>query len=211
MATTPRRRPNSTFSESGSSRPARSEPPPARQRAENFRRTASCFGQKRPDEAAEGTRHGSHHFFAARFRHGASSRRPGDFRAMGAHLQRSDPSHRRDVPEEFRRCLPAAAGRPASPEKCIPELERCVKELGFVGCNLNPDPSGGYWNRSAAHRQMVVSALREDGRARRAGDDPRQRLLQSGTSMRPARITSMPTRRPSCSSSRATCSRTFRR
>ncbi len=28
---------------------------------------------------------------------------------------------------------------------CIAELERCVKEFGFVGCNLNPDPSGGYW------------------------------------------------------------------
>src|SRR5262249_26626753 len=28
---------------------------------------------------------------------------------------------------------------------CIPELERCVKEYGFIGCNLNPDPSGGYW------------------------------------------------------------------
>ncbi len=27
----------------------------------------------------------------------------------------------------------------------IEELERCVKELGFVGCNLNPDPSGGHW------------------------------------------------------------------
>jgi len=27
----------------------------------------------------------------------------------------------------------------------IAELERCVSELGFVGCNLNPDPSGGYW------------------------------------------------------------------
>ncbi len=26
------------------------------------------------------------------------------------------------------------------------ELERCVNELGFIGCNLNPDPSGGYWN-----------------------------------------------------------------
>jgi len=28
----------------------------------------------------------------------------------------------------------------------IEELERCVNELGFVGCNLNPDPSGGQWN-----------------------------------------------------------------
>ena len=27
----------------------------------------------------------------------------------------------------------------------IHELERCVNELGFVGCNLNPDPSGGHW------------------------------------------------------------------
>lgn len=26
------------------------------------------------------------------------------------------------------------------------ELERCVKEFGFVGCNLNLDPSGGHWN-----------------------------------------------------------------
>ena len=27
----------------------------------------------------------------------------------------------------------------------VAELERCVTELGFVGCNLNPDPSGGKW------------------------------------------------------------------
>lgn len=26
------------------------------------------------------------------------------------------------------------------------ELERCVNEFNFVGCNLNPDPSGGHWN-----------------------------------------------------------------
>jgi 4-oxalmesaconate hydratase len=27
----------------------------------------------------------------------------------------------------------------------ILELRRCVKELGFVGCNLNPDPGGGHF------------------------------------------------------------------
>lgn len=27
----------------------------------------------------------------------------------------------------------------------IAELEKCVKEYGFVGVNLNPDPSGGHW------------------------------------------------------------------
>ena len=32
------------------------------------------------------------------------------------------------------------------PKNSAKELERCVNELGFVGCNLNPDPSGGYFN-----------------------------------------------------------------
>ena len=32
-----------------------------------------------------------------------------------------------------------------SPKNCLGELERVVEEQGFVGVNLNPDPSGGYW------------------------------------------------------------------
>jgi 4-oxalmesaconate hydratase len=39
--------------------------------------------------------------------------------------------------------LPQSPG--VSPKNSIPELRRCVQQLGFVGCNLNPDPSGGYW------------------------------------------------------------------
>jgi len=39
--------------------------------------------------------------------------------------------------------LPQSPG--VRPENCIPELERCVNELGMIGCNLNPDPSGGHW------------------------------------------------------------------
>jgi 4-oxalmesaconate hydratase len=39
--------------------------------------------------------------------------------------------------------LPQTQG--VSPDSCIRELERCINELGFVGCNLNPDPSGGNW------------------------------------------------------------------
>jgi 4-oxalmesaconate hydratase len=39
--------------------------------------------------------------------------------------------------------LPQSPGVP--PANCVGELERCVNELGFVGCNLNPDPSGGHW------------------------------------------------------------------
>jgi 4-oxalmesaconate hydratase len=39
--------------------------------------------------------------------------------------------------------LPQSPGVP--PATCVEELERCVRELGFIGCNLNPDPSGGRW------------------------------------------------------------------
>jgi 4-oxalmesaconate hydratase len=39
--------------------------------------------------------------------------------------------------------LPQTPG--VSPKNCVAELERCVNEFGFVGCNLNPDPSGGWW------------------------------------------------------------------
>jgi 4-oxalmesaconate hydratase len=39
--------------------------------------------------------------------------------------------------------LPQSPG--VSPANCIEELERCVNEMGFVGCNINPDPSDGYW------------------------------------------------------------------
>jgi len=39
--------------------------------------------------------------------------------------------------------LPQSPGVPIA--NSVAELERCVNELGFVGCNLNPDPSGGHW------------------------------------------------------------------
>jgi 4-oxalmesaconate hydratase len=39
--------------------------------------------------------------------------------------------------------LPQSPG--VDPKTCIPEMEKCVKEYGFVGINLNPDPSGGHW------------------------------------------------------------------
>ena len=39
--------------------------------------------------------------------------------------------------------LPQSPG--VDPRSSIPELEKCIKEYGFVGINLNPDPSGGHW------------------------------------------------------------------
>ncbi len=69
-------------------------------------------------------------------------------------------------PDHFIRAamLPQSPG--VDPKTCIPELEKCVKEYGFVGINLNPDPSGGHWTVAAADRPALVSDLREDGRVR---------------------------------------------
>jgi 4-oxalmesaconate hydratase len=39
--------------------------------------------------------------------------------------------------------LPQSPG--VAPANCIDELVRCIDQYGFVGCNLNPDPSGGHW------------------------------------------------------------------
>jgi len=39
--------------------------------------------------------------------------------------------------------LPQSPG--SNLDQSVAELERCVNELGFVGCNINPDPSGGHW------------------------------------------------------------------
>jgi 4-oxalmesaconate hydratase len=39
--------------------------------------------------------------------------------------------------------LPQSPG--IAPKASVRELERCVTELGFVACNVNPDPSGGKW------------------------------------------------------------------
>jgi 4-oxalmesaconate hydratase len=39
--------------------------------------------------------------------------------------------------------LPQTAG--GSLDDVVAELRRCVEDRGFVGANLNPDPSGGFW------------------------------------------------------------------
>jgi len=40
--------------------------------------------------------------------------------------------------------LPQSPG--VSIDSSVRELRRCVEEMGFIGCNVNPDPSGGHWN-----------------------------------------------------------------
>ena len=53
------------------------------------------------------------------------------------------------VTELFPKHFAGVAQLPQTPsgdlQSSISELRRCVTQLGFVGCNLNPDPSGGWW------------------------------------------------------------------
>lgn len=43
--------------------------------------------------------------------------------------------------------LPQTPADPvAGVRNSVAELRRCVDEMGFVACNLNPDPSGGMWD-----------------------------------------------------------------
>src|SRR6218665_2467813 len=39
--------------------------------------------------------------------------------------------------------LPQSPG--VDPATCLPEIDRCINEYGFVAINLSPDPSGGHW------------------------------------------------------------------
>ncbi|MDQ1130310.1 amidohydrolase family protein [Microbacterium sp. SORGH_AS_0888] len=43
--------------------------------------------------------------------------------------------------------LPQSPG--AGLRASVDELRRCVEELGFIGCNVNPDPTGGSWSGPA--------------------------------------------------------------
>jgi len=53
------------------------------------------------------------------------------------------------VTQLFPKHFVGAAMLPQSPgvdiSTCLPEMRKCVNEYGFVGINLNPDPSGGHW------------------------------------------------------------------
>ena len=46
-------------------------------------------------------------------------------------------------PDRLRGVASLPQHRATSPENCLEELDRCVKQLGFVGCLLNPDPTEG--------------------------------------------------------------------
>ena len=99
---------------------------------------------------------------------------------MVADLQRPHPSRLQALSGEFRRRLPVAAVAGRSAEEQRPRTRALRQRVRLHRLQSQSRPFGRLLQRAAAQRQVVVSVLREAGRTRRAGDDPRQRLLQSG-------------------------------
>ena len=65
-------------------------------------------------------------------------------------------------------------------DDCVTELDRCVRELGFVGCNLNPDPSGGYWTSPPLTDVYWFPLYEKMTELDVPAHDPRLGLLQPG-------------------------------
>jgi 4-oxalmesaconate hydratase len=97
------------------------------------------------DELREGARQRPHDLQSPRELHGPSF---GDFAVSSTWSSICNELCYR-VSKLFPQNFVGAAMLPQSPgvdlATCIPELEKCGKDYGFVAMNLNPDPSGGHW------------------------------------------------------------------
>ena len=71
-----------------------------------------------------------------------------------AHTSRFWTEHTNDLVHRVTKLYPESfigvCALPQSPgadlASSVAELDRCVNQFGFIGCNLNLDPSGGHWN-----------------------------------------------------------------
>ncbi len=84
---------------------------------------------------------------AAGLRHGAPRAGPATAAAWAAREQRPRRPRRRAVPRTLRRRLPAAADPPdgGAGRRASPSCAAASTSWASSACNLNPDPSGGYW------------------------------------------------------------------
>ena len=111
------------------------------------------------------------HLLAARELDGPPPRQRIHQHRLDRALQRPHPPDHQALPPNFAGVaqLPQTPGAP--PTACIASWNAASTSSASSACNLNPDPSGGYWTDPPARRPLVVSLLREDGGARRARDD----------------------------------------
>ncbi len=150
-----------------------------RLRAQDQRRRVARKRRRRPAQVPARARHQPHHLLAARLGHVAPHRRRGREPRMVAGVERADLPAHHALPEQLHRRLPAAAIARRQPQ----ELHRRVGALRQRIRLRRLQPQSRSVRRPlgcpAGVGPLLVSALREDGRARRARHDPCQRVLQS--------------------------------
>jgi 4-oxalmesaconate hydratase len=99
-----------------------------------------------PASPDQGTRRGHDDLFAPRQRHGPACGRPERGRAWAQACNNLIARVVALYPETFAGVCMLPQSPEADMTSSIAELERCVTELGFIGCNLNPDPGGGHFS-----------------------------------------------------------------
>ena len=180
-----------------SSDPARAPSPSDLQIGDDELRESIEANQLATDARA---RHRPDDLHPARQLHGASHRRLRDLQPTWAAICNELCYRVRQLfPDHFvgAAMLPQSPG--VDPATCIPELERCVERVRLRRHQPQPRSVGRPLDQPAADRPLLVSDLREDGRARHPGDGPRDARAATPASTPPARTTSTPTRPRSCS------------
>ena len=146
--------------------------------SEDSRRRAARVDRGQPAQADEAARLGPHDLQPARQLHGASHRRLSGVEHLGRDLQRAVLPRVEAVPRSLHPGGDAAAipgRRPQDLHSRTGEVRRAVRQRRH-----QPEPRsvGRPLDFAAAHRQALVPDLREDGRVRHPGDDPREHELQ---------------------------------
>ena len=98
--------------------------------------------------------------------------------ALVAGVQRPDPSRLHALSPELRGRLPAPADAGRAADQLHPRARALREGVRVHRLQPEPGPVRRLLEGPAAHRQVVVPLLREAGRARRAGDGPREHVVQ---------------------------------
>ena len=154
-------------------------PAPARQgRARRHRRPDPRKPRRRPAPIATRARHGPDHLLATRELDGPPPRQRIHQHRLDRALQRPHPPDHPALPRELRRRRPASADPRGAAHRLHPRAGALRQRARLRRLQPEPGPQRRLLDRPPARRPLVVSLLREDGGARRARDDPRERRLQ---------------------------------
>ena len=147
-------------------------------RARDQRRRAAREHRDQPARQDEGARQRPHDLLAARELHGAPHRRLPDQRDLGGDLQRALLPREPALPRPLHRRGDAAAVAGRRSEDLHSRAGEVRQRVRLRRHQPQSRSVGRPLEGAAAVRPALVPDLREDGRVRHPGDDPRQHQLQ---------------------------------